>query len=87
MSAHIALLKLVTPFLDPHVLLKFLKEKLPGSDSLQAQIKDKLLISNAEEAGKKIAEAKEAAGDLLALLQDKDQVEKLKNEEAFTLTQ
>lgn len=78
-------IKRLAPFLDTHVLLSFLKQNVPGTDSLQTQITEQTLLGQKEKAQQLEDEFKSEDNKLLALLNNHAEYQKLRQERGFTL--
>ncbi len=72
-DSQITQLKRLAPFLDSHVLLQFLKTHVPGSEKLQQQLSDSLLISQKDKLAQVEEEAKTEAVKLLTLLNNHEE--------------
>ena len=79
-------LKSLAPFLDPHLLLLLLRKNV-GEESagLQKQIEAKLLGADPEKAKQTEAESEKKAQNLLSLLENNQECQKLRKEVNFTL--
>lgn len=78
-------IKRLSPFLDSHVLLSFLKNHVQGTEKIVSQIQEQTLIGQKEKSSKIEEEAKNDAGKLLALITNHQEYQKLRAERGFTL--
>lgn len=78
-------IKRIAPFLDTHVLLNFLKVHVPGTDRLQEQIAERTQIAKRENWDKVDDEIKAENNPLLALLNNHQEQQRLRQEKGFTL--
>jgi len=81
--AQIGQIKTMAAYLDPHVLLAFLKTHAPGTERVQEQIAEKTLISKKESWDKVEDEFKN--NKLLSLLNNHHEYQRLRQEKGFTL--
>lgn len=84
-ESHIQQIKRLAPFLDTHVLLSFLKTNVPGTEQLQEQIAEKTLISKKDNWEKVDDDYKAENNKLLALLNNHQEFQRLRQEKEFTL--
>lgn len=87
-ESQVNLIKRVAPYLDTHVLLHFLKTSVPGTERLQEQLSEKTLISKKDAWQKgqdEETKALEATNPLLALLNNHQEYQRLRQERGFTL--
>ncbi len=82
-ESHVQQIKRLAPYLDPHVLLNFLKTNAPGTERLQEQIAERTLISKKDSWDKVDDEFKN--NKLLALLNNHQEYQRLRQEKGFTL--
>ena len=84
-ESSVQLIKRIAPFLDSHVLLQFLKTHVPGTEKLQDQIAERTLI-NKKETWEKVEEEHRAENNqLLQLLNNHHEYQRLRQEKEFTL--
>jgi beta-N-acetylglucosaminidase len=82
-QTQIGQIKTMAAYLDPHVLLAFLKTHAPGTERVQEQIAEKTLISKKESWDKVEDEFKN--NKLLSLLNNHHEYQRLRQEKGFTL--
>ena len=79
----IGFIKTVAGYLDPHVLLAFLKSHAHGTERVQEQLSEKTLIAKKDSWDKVEDEFK--SNKLLALLNNHREYQRLRQEKGFTL--
>lgn len=76
-------IKRIAPFLDPHILLQFLRSNVTGSEKLQEQIQERTLIAKKDSWDKVDEEYRN--NKLLAILNNPAEHKRLRAEKGFTL--
>lgn len=84
-ASNVDQVKKLAPFLDPHILLHFLKTNVPGTEKLQEQLQERTLIAKKDSWDKVEDEHKAENNKLLALLNNHHEYQRLRQEKGFTL--